>query len=135
MSIAQVYWIILFWVIFVTYDICIYIWILFYKVSYIHSFFVFFNCNVFPALHAKHFEIWINILWNWWMDCVIAQFIKWCDILGSHSDSIFPFTQYFFSIQGLLRPPCLLLIAKSIRIVDWWLIGAGFSWKFLLPHE
>ena len=48
----------LFWVILVTYNIGIYICVYIYKVSYIHSFFVIFNCNVFSALHAKHFEIW-----------------------------------------------------------------------------
>ena len=72
----------LFWVILVTYNIGIYICIYIYKVSYIHSFFVIFNCNVFSALHAKHFEIWKNILWNWWVDYFIARSIKWCDISG-----------------------------------------------------
>ena len=89
----------LFWVILITYNIGIYSCIYIYKVSYIHSFFVIFNCNVFSALHAKHFEIWKNILWNWWVDCFIARSIKWCDILGAHSESIFPFMQYFFSLQ------------------------------------
>ena len=28
-----------------------------YKVTDIHSFFVIFNCNLFSALHANHFEI------------------------------------------------------------------------------
>ena len=72
----------LFWVILVTYNIGIFICIYIYKVSYIHSFFVIFNCNVFSALHAKHFEIWKNILWNWWADCFIARSIIWCDISG-----------------------------------------------------
>ena len=56
------------------------------------------------------------ILWNWWVDCFIAQSIMWCDILGVHSDSIFPFLQYFFFSRKLrfLRSPCLLLIADSI---------------------
>ena len=71
----------LFWVIFVTYNIGIYICIYIYKVSYIHSFFVIFNCNVFSALHAKHFEIWKNILWNWWIHCFAAQSIKLCVFL------------------------------------------------------
>ena len=35
----------------------IYIRIYIYKVGYINSFFVIFNCNVFSALHAKHFEM------------------------------------------------------------------------------
>ena len=87
------------WVILVTYNIGICIFIYICKVSYIYSFFVIFNCSVFSALHAKHFEIWKNILWNWWVDCFIARSIKWCDILGAHSESIFPFMQYFFSLQ------------------------------------
>ena len=48
----------LFLVILATYNIGIYICIYIYKVSYIHSFSVIFNCNVSSALHAKHFEIW-----------------------------------------------------------------------------
>ena len=72
-------------VIFVTYNIGIYIYIYIYKVTYIHSFFVILNCNVFYALHAKNFEIWKNILWNWWVDCFIARSTEWCDILGVHS--------------------------------------------------
>ena len=109
----------LFWVIFVTYNIGIYICIYIYKVSYIHSFFcLVFNCSAFSALHAKHFEVWKNILWNWWVDCFIARSIKWCDILGAHSESIFPFMQYFFLSRKLcfLWSPCLLLIAESISL-------------------
>ena len=45
-------------------------------------FFVIFNRNVFSTFHAKHFEIWKFFLWNWWVDCLIAQSIKWCDISG-----------------------------------------------------
>ena len=52
-----IYWIFLFWVILVTYDISIYICIYSYNVSYIHPFLVIFNCIVFSALHAK-------IFWN-----------------------------------------------------------------------
>ena len=74
----------LFWVILVTYNIDLYICIYICKVSYIHSFFLFFlvifNCNTFSALHAKHFEIRKNLLWNWWVNCFIARHIKWCDI-------------------------------------------------------
>ena len=94
----------LFWVILVTFNIGIYICIYIYKVSYIHSFFVIFNCNVFSALHAKHFEIWKNILWNWWVDCFIAQSIKWCDILGAHGESILSFMQYFFVFSLVSLP-------------------------------
>ena len=82
-----------------------------YKVSYIHYFFIIFNCNVFYALHAKNFEIWKNILWNWWVDCSIAQSIEWCDILGVHSESIFPFMQYFFFLQKTGFPSVSLLLA------------------------
>ena len=104
--------------IFITYNVGIYLCIFIYKVSYIHSIFVFFSCNVFSALHTKHFEIWKNILWNWRVDCFIARSIKWCDILGAHSESIFPFMQYFFLSRKLcfLRSPCLLLIAESISL-------------------
>ena len=63
----------LFWAILIAYNIGIYICIYIYMVSYIHSFFVIFSCNVFSALHAKHFEIWKNVLWNWWVDCFIAR--------------------------------------------------------------
>ena len=108
----------LFWVILVTYNIGIYICIYIYKVSYIHSFFVIFNCNVFSALHAKHFEIWKNILWNWWVDCFIARSIKWCDILDAHSESILPFMQCFISFQKTL-----------IRVIDCWRDDDEFSWN------
>ena len=54
----------LFWVILVTYNVGIFIRMYIYKVSYICSFFVIFNSNVFSALHAKHFEIRKNVLWN-----------------------------------------------------------------------
>ena len=66
----------LFWVIFVTYNIGIYICIYIYKVSYIHSFFVIFNCNVFSALQAKHFEIWTNILTSRLLHSTIHQ-VRW----------------------------------------------------------
>ena len=92
---------------------CIYIC----KISYIHSL-VIFNCDVFSALHAKHFEIWKNILWNWWVDCFIARSIKWCDILGIHSKSIFLLWGIFFLSRKpcFLRSPYLLFIAESISL-------------------
>ena len=138
MSITRVYWIIFilshFWhtcsigiyiyYIYIRYIIyIIYICIYIYKVNYIHSFFLIFNCNVFSALHAKNFEIWKNILWNWWVDCFIARSIKWCDILGAHSESIFPFIQCFISFQKTL-----------IRVIDGWRDDDEFSWNifFLL---
>ena len=92
--------------------VCIYI----YKVSHIHSFFVIFNCNVFSALHVKHFEIWKNIMWNWWVDCFIARSIKWCDKLGAHSESIFAFMQHFISFQKTL-----------IRVIECWRDDDEFS--------
>ena len=83
----------LFWVILVTYNIGIYICIYIYKVSYINSFFVIFNCNIFSALHAKHFEIWKNIfvklmspllyrtihqvMWYFWLFIVNSFSLLW----------------------------------------------------------
>ena len=106
----------LFWVILVTYDIGMYICIYIYEVSYIHS--IFFNCNVFSALCAKHFRIWKNILWNWWVDCFIAHDPS-SDVifLGVQSESIFPFMEFFFSRKlCFLWPPSLLLITESISL-------------------
>ena len=123
-----------------SYNRYIYLYIYIYKVSYIHYFFVIFNCNVFSALHAKHFEIWKNILWNWWVNCFIAQSVMFCDVLGVHSESIFPFMQYFFLFRKLcsLRSPCLLLIAESISldisgkpIVGFFLKIASYAWIIL----
>ena len=124
----------LFWFILATYNIGICICIYIYKVSN-NSFFVTFNCHVFPALHAKHFEIWKNILWNWWVDCFIARSIKWCDILGAHSESIFPFMQYFFLSRKLcfLWSPCLLLIAESISLDISGKPTVGFFLKITSP--
>ena len=86
----------LFSVILITYNIGIYICIYIYKVSYIHSFFMIFNCNVFSALHAKYFEIWKNVLWIWQVDCFIARSIKWCSISGCSQRIRFPFYAVFF---------------------------------------
>ena len=85
----------LFWAILVTYNRGIYIYIYIYNLIYIHSFFVMFNCNVFSALHAKHFGIWKNILWNWRVGCFIAPSFKWCDISGAYRETISSFMQYF----------------------------------------
>ena len=76
-SIAFIEWF-LFWVISVTYNIGIYICVYVYKVSYIHPFFVIFNCSVFSALHAKHFEIWKKHflkLMNWMLHSTIHQVV------------------------------------------------------------
>ena len=103
----------LFWVILVTYNIGIYICIYIYKVSYIHSFLVIFNCNVFSALHAKYFEIWkkyfvkltsrflhstiLQVMW-YFRVFIVNQFSLLCSI--------------FFSEENcFIWPPCLLLIA------------------------
>ena len=76
-----------------------------------------------------------NILWNWWVDCFIARSIKWCDILGAHSESIFPFMQYFFLSRKLcfLRSPCLLLIAESISLDTSGKPTVGFFLKITSP--
>ena len=92
------YWV--YWVILVTYNIDIYICMHIYIVSYVNAFFIIFNCNVFSALHPKQFEIWKNILWNWWLDYVIAQSIKCCDISGCSLWIHFPFSGVFFSQEN-----------------------------------
>ena len=106
----------LFWVILVTYNIGIYICIYIYKVKYIHSLFVIFNCNVFSALHAKHFDICKNILRNWQIDCIIAQFIKWCDIFACHRKSISTLIimEYFVSQENCVSFG-LLVSCLSLR--------------------
>ena len=80
-----------FWVMLVTYNIGIYICIHIYKVSYIHSFFVTFNCNPFSELHAKHFEILKYFLWNWWVDSSSVVIF-----LGVHIEYFFLVMKYFF---------------------------------------
>ena len=107
-----------FWVIPVTYNIGIYICTYIYKVSYAHSFFVIFNRNIFSALHAKQFEIWKNISWNWQVDCSMAWFIKRCDISGLSWWIHFTFYGVFFFSRKLrfLRSPCLLLITELISL-------------------
>ena len=85
----------LFWVILVTYNIGIYICIFiklysFFLLSSTEMFFLHFMLNI--LRYKKIF------LWNWWVDCFIARFIKSCDISGCvDSASIFPFMEYFFS--------------------------------------
>ena len=83
----------LFWVILVTYNVGTYICIYIYKVSYIHSFFVILNCNVFSALHTKYFEIWkknfvklmsrllhstfSQVIWYFWVFIVSPFSLLW----------------------------------------------------------
>ena len=127
-----------FWGILTTYNIGICICIYIYKVSYIHSFFVIFNCNVFSAFHAKHFEIWNNILWNWRVDCFIAQSRKWYDTSECSQWIDFPFYAVFFFSRKLcfLWSPCLLLITESItELILLANLLWSFSWKLLLLLE
>ena len=50
-------------------------------------------------------------------DCFIAQSIKSCDVSGVHSESTFPFMEFFFPQKNcFLWSPCLLLIAESINL-------------------
>ena len=114
MSITRVYWIIFIlshfchmqyryiWYIYVCIYIYIYIYICIYiyKISYTCSFFAIFNCNVF--LHCM-----LNILRYGKIFCKIDD-VKRCDILGAHSESIFPFMQCFISFQKTL-----------IRVIQW----------------
>ena len=82
-----------------------------------HSFFVIFSCSVFSALHAKHFEIWKSILWNWWINCLIARSIKWYNISGCSQWIHFRCFGVFLSRKlYFLWSPSLLFIAESIRL-------------------
>ena len=63
------------------------------QVSYIRSFFVIFNSNVFSALHVKHFEIWKKyfvksmsrllhstihqVMWYFWIFIVNPFYLLW----------------------------------------------------------
>ena len=103
----------LFWVILITYNIGIYICIYIYKVSYI-LFFVIFN-YVFSPLHAKHLEIWKNILCNWWVDCFIARSITWCDISLCSKWIHFPFYGVFFFSRELFPLVFLFLAYRWVN--------------------
>ena len=106
-----------------------------YKVSYDHAFFAIFSCNVFSVLRAKHFEIWKNILWNWWVDCFIARSVKWCDISGCSLWTHFSFYGVFFFSRKLyfLWSPCLLLIADSVSLDTSGKPTVGFFLKITSP--
>ena len=100
----------LFWFILVTYNMGIYICIYIYNVSYIRSFFVIFNCNIFSVLHAKHFEIWTKYfvkLMSRLFQSTIHQVMWyfWVFIVNSFSRKL-----------CFLWSPCLLLIAESISL-------------------
>ena len=119
MSITRIYWII-----FILSHFChiwcryIYICIYIYKVSYIHSFFVIFNCNVFSALHAKHFEIWKKYfvkLMSRLLHSAIHQVMWYFWVFIVNPFSLLQ--SIFFSVKlCFLRSPCLLLIAVSISL-------------------
>ena len=106
----------LFWVILVTCNIGIYIcvYICIYIYVYISSTVLFFFVSALHAEHFEHFQIWKK-WWNW----LLHRSIKWCDpsrdmiFLGVHSESIFPFMEYFFSqencVSFCLFVSCLLL--------------------------
>ena len=125
----------LFWVILVTYNMGIYICVNIYKVSYIHYFFCYLHCSVFPAFHATHFEIWKNLLWNWWVDCFIARSIKSCDISECSQWIHFPFYEVFFFSRKLcfLWSLCLLFIAESISLDTSGKPTVGFLLKITSP--
>ena len=127
-----VYWIIFILVILVTYNIGTYICIHIYKINYIHSFLVIFNCNVFPALHGKHFQICFvklmsrlvystihQVMWYFWAFIVNPFSLLW---------SIF-----FSEKLCLLWSPCLLLIAASISLDTSGKPTVGFTLKTTSP--
>ena len=107
----------LFWFILVTCNIRI-CFVYIFKVSYIHSFFIIFNCNVFSSLHAKHFEIRKNILWNWWVDCysTIHQVMSYFWVFIVNPVSLLWSIFLFLRKLCLLWSLYLLLIAGSISI-------------------
>ena len=129
----------LFWVILVTYNIGIYICIYIYKVSYIHYFLL--SLTVMLFLHCM-----LNILRYEKTFCEIDESIAlWRDpssdviFLGLHSESIFPFMEFFFSRKlCFLWSPCLLLIAEAISLdtsgkptVGFFLKITSLSWIIL----
>ena len=117
----------LFLVILVTYNIGIYIFVyIFIKLAIFILFFVSSTVMFFSALHAKHFEIWKNILWNWWVDCfsyllLIAESINW-DTSGKP-------TVVFFS---KITSPSWIILSISLdelNSVNWLL--KSWWWIFL----
>ena len=120
----------IYWIIFVTYNIGIYIFIYIYKVSYIHSFIVIFNGSVF--LHLV-----LNILRYEKIFCKIDEWnlIKWCDVLGVHSESIFPFMQFFFLQKTVFLSVYLSLAYCWVNQLRYFcgvfLKIASFSWVIL----
>ena len=96
----------LFWVILVTFNIGIYICIyIFIKLATFTLFLL--SLTVMFFLHCM-----LNILRYEKIFCKIDEWnlIKWCDVLGVHSESIFPFMQFFF-LQKTVFPSVSLSLA------------------------
>ena len=124
----------LFWVILIIYNIGIYICIYIYKVSRFHSFLVISNCNLCPALDAKHFEIWKNLLWNWWVDCFKARSIKYFQVFVVNPFSLLWSISFFSTKLCFFWSPCLLLISESFSLdaPGKPIVGFFFKINFLL---
>ena len=115
---------------------CIYI----YKVSYIHSFCVIFNCDVFSALHAKHFEIWkkkLVKLMSRLLHSTIHQLMWYFWVFIVHPFSLL-WSIFFSRNLCFLWSHCLLLIAESITLdtsgkltMEFFLKIASPSWIIL----
>ena len=125
----------LFWFILVTYSVTIYICIYLHIDSYIHSFFVIFNSNVFSALHAKYFEIWIFFcvkLMSWFLHSAIHQ-LMW--YFGAFIVNPFSLLWSIFFLRKLyfLWSPCLLLIAELISLHTSDMPTVGFFLKITFP--
>ena len=88
-------------------------------------------------MHAKHFEIFEKLVKFSKIDESIAsQHDPSSDVifLGVHSESIFPFMEYFFSQEScFLWSPCLLLIPESISLDTSGKPSVGFFLKFTSP--
>ena len=80
----------------------------------------------FSALHAKHFEIWKNPLWNWWVDCFIAQSINWCDISEFSKWIHFPFHCVFFLKKTVFPLTLLSLVyhwVNQLRYLEYFFLN------------
>ena len=93
----------------------------------------------FSALHAKHFEIWENPLWNWWVDCFIAQSINWCDISEFSKWIHFPFHCVFFLKKTVFPLTLLSLVyhwVNQLRYLEYffwillWMLTPLVIWNY-----
>ena len=93
----------------------------------------------FSALHAKHFEIWKNPLWNWWVDCFIAQSINWCDISEFSKWIHFPFHCVFFLKKTVFPLTLLSLVyhwVNQLRYLEYffwmllWMLTPLVIWNY-----